>query len=188
MAIVQRDDKGRFLPGQSGNPAGKQKGLRNYITHERLMLEAGLRDYIADPAQAKKLLTGIDRVLDIAVAGEDKDAISAMKLLLDRVMPAMPPKEAEEAEKTDRRLTIQIITNPDAKVPVQAVIDGEFTEIEESPMPTPGETPSKQNPDTRQGGEGTVSLHNTSNDALLKSLGKPGNDHENVQSKESGTK
>jgi hypothetical protein len=188
MAIVERDDKGRFLPGQSGNPQGKSKGLRNYITHERLMLEAGLRDYIADPSQAKMLLEGIDRVLRIAVHGDDKDAISAMKLLLDRVMPAMPPKEAEEAEKTDRRLQIIISTNPDAKVPVQAVIDGEFTEIEENTMPTQGEVPSNQNPDNRQGGEGTVSLHNTSNDALLKSIGKPGNDHENAQPKESGTK
>lgn len=130
-ALVARDDKGRFVPGQSGNPAGKQKGLRNYIAHERLMLESALRDYIADPSQAKKLLAGIDRVLTIAVTGDDKDAISAMKLLLDRVMPAMPLKDQEEAEKTDKRLLIIIQTDPDARVPVQAVIDGKFTTIEE---------------------------------------------------------
>jgi len=201
MAIVERDGKGRFLPGQSGNPAGKQKGLRNYITHERLMLEAGLRDYIADPSQAQKLLKGIDRILNIATAevvddkgkvigfaSDDKDALTAMKLLLDRVMPAMPPKEAEEAEKTDRRLQIIIQTNPDAKVPVQAVIDGEFTTIEEESMPTQGEVPSVQNPDNRQGGEGTTSLHNTSNEARTKSLGRPGNDHEVSQAKDVGTK
>lgn len=129
MKGVQRDHKGRFLPGQSGNPAGKQKGLRNYITHERLMLESALRDYVADPTQSLQLLQGIDRVLKIAVEGEDKDAISAMKLLLDRVMPAMPPKEADEAEKTDRRLQIVIQTNPNATVPVQTVIDGKFEEI-----------------------------------------------------------
>lgn len=129
MNSVQRDHKGRFLPGQSGNPAGKQKGLRNYITHERLMLESALRDYVADPNQSAQLLRGIDRVLGIAVSGEDKDAISAMKLLLDRVMPAMPAKEAEEAEKTDRRLQIVIQTNPNATVPVEAVIEGQFKEI-----------------------------------------------------------
>jgi len=130
--LIERDDKGRFLPGQSGNPDGKAKGLRNYITHERLMLEAGLRDYIADPSQAKKLLQGIDRVLTIAVEGDDKDAISAMKLLLDRVMPAMPPKMEEEAQKSDRRLQIIIQTNPNATAPVRAIVDGEFTKIEES--------------------------------------------------------
>ena len=130
--LVVRDEKGRFPPGQSGNPAGKAKGLRNYITHERLMLESALRDYVGHPDQAKKLLDGINRVLTIAIEGEDKDAISAMKLLLDRVMPAMPAKEAEDGEKVERRLEIIIRTNPDAKVPVQAVIDGEFTEIEET--------------------------------------------------------
>ena len=129
--LVERDDKGRFVPGQSGNPAGKAKGLRNYVTHERLMLEAALRDYVGQPEQAQKLLDGINRILTIATAGDDKDAISAMKLLLDRVMPAMPPKLEEETERTDRRLEIIIRTNPNAKVPVQAVIDGDFTEIEE---------------------------------------------------------
>ncbi len=133
MALIERDGKGRFLPGQSGNPAGKAKGLQNYITHERLMLEAGLRDYIADPARAKKLLEGIDRVLDIATGADDKNAVSAMKLLLDRVMPAMPPKLEEEAQRTDRKLQIIIQTNPNATVPVRAIIDGDFTTIEEKP-------------------------------------------------------
>lgn len=127
--VTGRDDKGRFLPGQSGNPAGKAKGLRNYITHERLMLESALRDYVGDPKRKKKLLAGIDRILNIALSGDDKDAISSMKLLLDRVMPAMPPKTEEERDTTDRKLEITIVTNPNAKVPVQAVIDGDFTEI-----------------------------------------------------------
>ncbi len=130
-SLIQRDEKGRFIPGQSGNPAGKAKGLKNYITHERLMLEAALRDYVANPAQAERLLSGIDRVLGIALEGEDKDSLSAMKLLLDRVMPAMPIKEAEEAEKTDKRLQIIIQTNPDAKVPVQAIVDSTAEVIEE---------------------------------------------------------
>jgi len=133
-ALVERDDKGRFTPGQSGNPAGKAKGLKNYITHERLMLESALRDYVGKPEQRAKLIEGIDRVLTIATQSEDeKHAISAMKLLLDRVLPAMPIKEAEEADKTDRKLEIIIITNPNAKVPVQAVVDGEFTVLEETP-------------------------------------------------------
>lgn len=131
MALIERDGKGRFLPGQSGNPAGKAKGLRNYITHERLMMEAALRDYVADPTQCKKLLKGIDRVLDIAIGEDDKLVIPAMKLLLDRVMPVVDSKIPEEAAKTDSRLTIIIQTNPDALVPVEAVIDGEFTKLEE---------------------------------------------------------
>jgi len=130
MKALQRDDKGRFLPGQSGNPAGKAKGLKNYITHERLMLEAALRDYVGDPTNSARLIQGIDRVLRIAAEGEDKEALSAMKLLLDRVMPAMPPKEVEDAEKTDRKLQIIIQTNPNATSPVHAVVEGvEYEEI-----------------------------------------------------------
>jgi hypothetical protein len=130
QSLIQRDHKGRFLPGQSGNPEGKAKGLRNYITHERLMLEAALRDYVADPSQAQKLLSGLDRVLNIAVDSEDeKTALQAMKLLLDRVMPAMPPKEQEEAQQTDKKLQIIIQTNPNATVPVQTVHEGVAIEV-----------------------------------------------------------
>jgi hypothetical protein len=135
-SLVARDDKGRFVPGQSGNPEGKAKGLRNYITHERLMLESALRDYVGQPEQAQRLLDGINRILEIAIGSDDKQSISAMKLLLDRVMPAMAPKEQEEAERTDRKLEIHIITNPNATSPVQAYVEGEFTEVEESCLTT----------------------------------------------------
>ena len=128
--VVERDAKGRFVPGQSGNPAGKKKGLKNYITHERLMLEAALRDYVGHPDQAAKLIQGIDRVLTIAIEGEENHALGAMKLLLDRVMPAMPPKEIEEAAKTDRRLEIIIKTNPDARTPVE-IVNGQAIEVTE---------------------------------------------------------
>ena len=182
--LVARDGKGRFVPGQSGNPEGKAKGLKNYITHERLMLESALRDYVGQPEQAQKLLDGINRVLEIALHGDDKNVISAMKLLLDRVMPQMPPKEADEAETTDRRLEIIIRTNPNAKVPVQAVIDGDFTEIEDTEMDK-----SKQSSDAAQGGEGTVSLHNKGYDALTKNIGTPpGNTQATVPAKDEGTK
>lgn len=154
-ALVARDDKGRFVPGQSGNPEGKAKGLRNYVTYERLMLEAALRDYVGHPEQRQRLLDGIDRILKIAIGGEDAQAISAMKLLLDRVMPSMPLKEAEEADRTDRKLEIIIITNPDAKVPVQAVIDGDFTEIEENSCPT--SKPDSKPTASKAGKELTVS-------------------------------
>jgi hypothetical protein len=130
---VERNTKGQFVKGQSGNPAGKARGVKNAMTLERLAFERGLRQYVSDPERAEKLLCGIDRVLDIAIAAEkDSDAVSAMKLMLDRVMPAMPPKVSEDAEKTDTKLQIVISTNPDAKVPVEAVtIHGEFQDITE---------------------------------------------------------
>lgn len=125
MNDVVRDDKGRFVAGQSGNPLGKAKGVRNQMTLERVAFEKALRDYVHDPLRAEKLISGIDRVLQIAAFAEkDSDAIAAMKLMLDRVMPALPPQVSEEAEKTDNRLQIIIQTNPHAKAPIH-VIDGE---------------------------------------------------------------
>ncbi|NIO40796.1 MAG: hypothetical protein GTO41_11825 [Burkholderiales bacterium] len=127
-----RDNRGRFIKGQSGNPLGKAKGVRNQMTLERLAFEKALRDYIHDPARAHKLLEGIDRVLDVSINAEkDSDAIAAMKLMLDRVMPAMPAKVGEEAEKLDSRLQITIQTNPVATTPVEVVIDGESRDITE---------------------------------------------------------
>ncbi len=129
--LETRGSDGRFVAGQSGNPQGRAKGLRNFITEERLALEKALRVYVAQPERCEQLLAGIDRVLEIAVNGADKDAISAMKLLLDRTMPAMPPKLEEEAGTAIRKLEVVIITNPGATVPIE-VLSGEFTVKEES--------------------------------------------------------
>jgi hypothetical protein len=132
VALPVARENGRWVKGQSGNPAGRAKGVKNAMTLERLAFERALRQYVAEPTRATKLLKGIDRVLDIATTAEkDSDAVSAMKLMLDRVMPAMPPKVEEAAHKADTRLQIVIQTNPDATTPVQAVINGEATEIED---------------------------------------------------------
>ncbi len=49
--------------------------------------------------------------------------------------------------------------------------------------------PANQNPDSRQGSEGTVSLHNKSYDALTKDIGTPpGSNTRGLPPKEEGTK
>lgn len=122
MNDVVRDDKGKFVEGHSGNPLGKARGVKNQMTLERIAFEKALRDYVHNPARAERLLRGIDRVLTIAEsAAKDSDAVSAMKLLLDRVMPALPPSVGEEAEKTNTRLEIIIQTNPNAPAPVTII-------------------------------------------------------------------
>jgi hypothetical protein len=122
--VVVRDDCGRFVAGQSGNPLGKAKGLRNQMTLERLAFEKALRDYVHQPARAERLLKGIDRVLRIAETAEkDSDAIAAMKLMLDRVMPALPPQVGDEAANTSKRLEIIIQTNPNASAPVTIIAE-----------------------------------------------------------------
>ena len=66
-----RDANGRFVPGQSGNPAGKKPGTRNRAT----VLRAALADG-EDKAAARI-------VIDKALSG---DAVAA-RFIVDRLMP-----------------------------------------------------------------------------------------------------
>src|SRR5579871_3014240 len=67
----ERDDRGRFQPGSSGNPAGKKPGTRNRATILREALEKG-----EGTAMARV-------VIDKALAG---DAVAA-RFLLERLEP-----------------------------------------------------------------------------------------------------
>ncbi len=66
-----RNGKGRFKRGQSGNPAGRPRGARNKTT----LAAEQLLDQQADA------LT--QRAVDLALAGD----LTALKLCLDRVVP-----------------------------------------------------------------------------------------------------
>jgi hypothetical protein len=66
-----RDTNGRFLPGQSGNPAGKKPGTRNRATALREALKDG------EDAAAARI------VIDKALSG---DAVAA-RFIVDRLMP-----------------------------------------------------------------------------------------------------
>jgi hypothetical protein len=70
--------RGRFKPGQSGNPAGKPKGTRNRVTllAERLM--------IADAE-------GVVRAVIDAAKGGD---VAAAKVVLDRIAPVQKDRTA----------------------------------------------------------------------------------------------
>jgi hypothetical protein len=68
---TMRDTHGRFVPGNSGNPAGKKPGTRNHAT----VLREALRD--GEDIAAARI------VIDKALAG---DAVAA-RFLLDRLTP-----------------------------------------------------------------------------------------------------
>lgn len=126
----RRDELGRWVRGQSGNPAGKPKGLRNYVTRERLALEAALRSYISNEDNLPKVLDGIDRMFDIIANGDDKQAVAAFKTLYDKLLTA--PKDAAEQSDGPNKLVVVL---KDAAVgsnqPAAMVIeDAEYEEIE----------------------------------------------------------
>jgi hypothetical protein len=66
-----RDTRGRFQPGQSGNPAGKKPGTLNHATRFRLLLEAG------DFEAASRV------IIEKARAGN----LSAARFIVDHVDP-----------------------------------------------------------------------------------------------------
>jgi hypothetical protein len=70
-ASTTRDARGRFQPGQSGNPAGKKPGTLNHATRIRLLLEDG------------EFETAGRRLIEAATAGN----LRAIQILLDRVDP-----------------------------------------------------------------------------------------------------
>jgi uncharacterized protein DUF5681 len=122
-----RDERGRFVPGQSGNPAGKAPGTRNRATLLRAALDAE-----DGPAMARV-------IIDKAVAG---DAVTA-RFVIDRLEPrprsraiAIDLPEGAGAhdvvaayDATVAAMMVGEIT-PDEAVQVTRVLDGRLRAIE----------------------------------------------------------
>ena len=72
-----RDSKGRWLPGQSANPAGPPKG------YSRL---APLRD---------RIMGRVPEIIDTLIAQALAGDVQASRLLLERVFPALKPEARE---------------------------------------------------------------------------------------------
>jgi hypothetical protein len=106
-----RGDDGRFLPGASGNPAGRPPRDLNRAT---MVIELAL------DARAEALA---EKAIDMALDGD----VLAMRLCLERLLPA----------RRERRMTIELpapaaaqdITAGFARV-VQAIRQGELTPSE----------------------------------------------------------
>ncbi len=108
MTVTARDANGRFMAGQSGNPAGKKPG-----THNRATL---LCDALADGEA-----TRVARILiDKALAG---DAVVA-RFLIDRLMPR-PRDRAIELDLPEGNTAVDALAASNATVAAMAA--GEIT-------------------------------------------------------------
>src|SRR5450432_3188464 len=114
---ASRDANGRFIPGQSGNPAGKKPGTRNRATVLREALAEG-----EDIATARI-------VIDKALAG---DAVAA-RFIVDRLTPrprgraiALDLPEGDMVAAFDRTIaaTAKGEITPDEALTVTRVLDG----------------------------------------------------------------
>jgi hypothetical protein len=151
-----RDTNGRFLPGQSGNPAGKKPGTRNRATALREALKDG------EDAAAARI------VIDKALSG---DAVAA-RFIVDRLMPRPRSRTIEldlpqgagaadilaASNATIAAMAAGEIT-PDEALTVTRVLDGRLRALKaaarESLSPVHRKEPSPSGPfDKRSGGQG----------------------------------
>ena len=156
-----RDGNGRFLPGQSGNPAGKKPGTRNRAT----VLRAALAD--GEEKAAARI------VIDKALSG---DAVAA-RFIVDRLMPRPRSRTIEldlpagagaagilaASNATIAAMAAGEIT-PDEALTVTRVLDGRLRALKAaarerlSPIhrkePSPSENRKEPSPPGRGQGEG----------------------------------
>jgi hypothetical protein len=96
-----RDANGRFIPGHSGNPAGKKAGTRNRATVLREALADG-----EDTAAARI-------VIDKALSG---DAVAA-RFIVDRLMPRDVRSRSTCRMAEQRRMSSHAPTRPSPQWP-----------------------------------------------------------------------
>jgi Family of unknown function (DUF5681) len=100
--IPAKPINGRYLPGQSGNPAGRPKGAKNKVTLMKLALEGELRTQLG-PAMAE--------VLAVAITKAKQGNESMIKLLVDKTIPTTKAQDDEANESP--KINIQIGRLPD---------------------------------------------------------------------------
>ncbi len=108
MTATTRDANGRFMAGQSGNPAGKKPGTRNRATL--------LREALADGEEIRVARIVIDK----ALAG---DGVAA-RFLIDRLMPR-PRDRAIELDLPEGNTAVDALAASNATVAAMAA--GEIT-------------------------------------------------------------
>lgn len=88
--LAKRDDKGRFIKGGSGNPAGRPQGTKNRTTALRQALELQLREQAAGD---------MEKVMAQAMRMALKGDRAMIKLLLDYHLSKAPAEEKEAQDK-----------------------------------------------------------------------------------------
>ena len=96
--MAERNEKGQFLTGSSGNPAGRPLGARNKIIQQKLALEAAVRDNVS-PAQIQALL---NVMMESALAGN----AAAGKYILDKFLSNA--KVEEETDVADKGIQVVV--------------------------------------------------------------------------------
>lgn len=100
--IATRDENGRFLKGQSGNPAGRPVGTKNQIVQLKQDLELAVR---------KNVVTKDIQDIVYAMVREAKaGSVGAAKLILDKTISNAKDPEDPESGSGGVRIVIENFT------------------------------------------------------------------------------
>ena len=100
-SVVARSSDGTFIPGVSGNPAGKPAGTKNRLTALKQDLEIAVRENVS----AKDIREIVGKMVDLAKEGNSK----AAKLILDKFVSNA--SEGEEAKSEELPRYVFVIQN-----------------------------------------------------------------------------
>lgn len=118
-AVSGRDDNGHFLPGKSGNPAGRPKSRRN----ELIVLKQDLEIAVRETLSVDRVKRIVNRVAQMAEGGN----IAAAKLLLDKIISNA--SDAEDVPDNGRTVVFKI-ENATFAAKQQAAINSNAIEVE----------------------------------------------------------
>lgn len=114
---------GRWVPGQSGNPNGRPKGRKNYLTELQQNLEIAVRENI----KSEDVVSIVKTMVAMAKEGD----VKAAKLILDKVIPNAAPQE--DGGGDNGGITIRIENATLLAAPVQQTVEAiDVTPIEVS--------------------------------------------------------
>jgi hypothetical protein len=140
---AQRDANGRFVPGQSGNPAGKKPGTRNRTTVLREALDDG-EDIAAARVVIDKALSG-DMIAARFIVGRLEPRPRSRAIELDLPDGAGASDIAAAYDVTVRAMATGEIT-PEEALQVSRVLDGRLRALKmaarEEPSVRPAQSPS----------------------------------------------
>ena len=104
----------RFKPGQSGNPAGRAKGVVSITTRIKKLLEMELQ--VKDPVSNEACKKTVSEIIGLRLAKEAMSGnIKAVKIILDRTEGKVSSPEQSPEEWIDEQLSI-IVDEPKAKI------------------------------------------------------------------------
>jgi hypothetical protein len=116
--IATRDEHGRFLKGQSGNPAGRPVGTKNQIVQLKQNLELAVRQNVDTQ--------DIQDIVQAMVAEAKNGSVGAAKLILDKTISNAKDPEDPESGSGGVRIVIENFTmQASAESNQPAPIEGE---------------------------------------------------------------